>query len=242
MEQKLSNYAVFTMLMLFIGGCNSVGKTCLTGGCYGPFEVTIKTEKGEKVEDVIVLLAHATASGYSEGGTRTYSETAMGATNEKIVFPRGYVYRPDGSTLSMSISIMHPDYQSLSHYANFPNKQGVIELGEKFIRRQQDAMDASIAKDEDAWREVGLSEEEIELKFKDNRKFSTSGRLGASSRYFSHAVAIGRIDIVEKYLPLWLKDDIHYRSSIGKPYDQSYEELYQIYYDAILKRAQRYAN
>jgi hypothetical protein len=241
MKKQFSNKAVIAMLMLLISGCNSVGNTCVTGGCYGPFEVVIKTEKGEKVEDVIVILAYVTASGYSEGMESTYSETALSDTDKKILFPRGFVYRTDGPTLQMSLSIIHPDYKSLSHSAGFPDKQGVIDLGDKFMRRRQDAIDASIASSEANLRKAGFSEEEIESKFKGKRKHNALMRMSLSTKYFAHAVTIGRGEIIDKYLPQWLEEYIEYSESIGKPIGKNYEELYQIYYDAILERAQRYA-
>ena len=239
MKQKLSNYALLTALMLFIGGCNTVGKTCITGGCYGPFEVTIKTKKGEKVEDVIVRLVHITPSG--EGTTSTYSETALRDTDEKILFPFGFVYRSDEADLSLHLSIIHPDYEAMTMYASFPNKQGVIDLGSKYIRHRQDGMNARIPREEAAWRKAGRSEADIEANFKGKRKFNAIYRIAGSTKYFAHAVALGQEDIIDKYLPQMLRDDIEYTKSIGKPIGKDYEELYQIYYDAIMKRAKRYA-
>jgi len=242
MKKQLWNYALLTVLMLLIGGCNTVGNTCLTGGCYGPFEMTIKTVGGEPVKDVIVRLVYITASTYSEGSAApSYHETVLSDTDKIIRFPRGFILRTDDKNISLNLSIIHPDYQSLDLYGSFPNKQGPIDLGEKFMIRAQDAMDASIAKSEADWRKAGLSEEEIEKKFAGKREFNPSYRIAASTRYFAYAVSIGRQDIIDKYLPQMLRDDIEYRNAIGKPIGKSYDELYQLYHDEILERAQRYA-
>lgn len=71
-----------------------LGKTCLTGGCYGPLKMQLKTTTGEHVEDIVIEVG---LRGPGEliclhGRCRVdiYEERLLVDTDEEIIFPRGF--------------------------------------------------------------------------------------------------------------------------------------------------------
>ena len=171
-------------------------RPCYYDGCYGPFEIMIKAENGERVEDIFVRLSHITV-GFMGKSTHTYKEIRLGNTNEVIRFPRGYVYDSDSEELIFHFGVQHPDYESRELYAMFPNQDGAIHLGEKIFFRKQDLHDRSIARDIDNYRNEGRSEEEIERKLEGKRIYWPN----FAPTYFGRLLSMGRQDLVDKYLP-----------------------------------------
>lgn len=190
-----------------MSGCTSLNKTCLFGGCYGPFELMLKTEKGEHVEDVIIDLAFLKGSSHGGGG-RTYQEYAIVNTDEVIRLPRSYVYRSDSKQMMFYFSIYHPDYQAVDLYASFSTDDlGVVNLGTKIIMHSQDLHDRSNAKQVIQWRKEGLREAEINKKLEGKRVQMP----GINPSYFAYLTTLGRNDLVEKYLPTRLKKVADYK-------------------------------
>ncbi len=215
----------------------SVYQFCWFPGCYGPFEITIKAENGEYVEDVIVTLSHTTAGAF-ENMTSTYKKRILANTDEVIRFPRGFVYLPnDKEYVYLDFGISHPDYQNRDSYAKGLEHWGTIELGDEFIGNKQDINDRSNAKYTKQLREEGMSEAEIDKKLEGKRVLTPLDRSYVD--YFARAVAIGRKDIVDKYLASFLEQEIAYKESIGKPETYSFDELYQLHIDAIDKKSGR---
>jgi len=203
-SMQLLKHRKFVILLVAAGLVVAwVYRPCYYDGCYGPFEIVIKAEKGERVEDLVIRLSHITAGSF-EGSTHTYKETVVGNTDETIRFPRGYVYDSDNEELTLHYSLLHPDYSSRDLFAKFPNSQGVIDLGEKIAFSKQDLHDRSIAKKIGRYRDEGYSEEEVEEKLKGERLYNPVTRFVPD--YYGRLLSMGRQDIVDKYLPRQLND------------------------------------
>lgn len=184
-------------------------RPCYYDGCYGPFEIVIRSENGERVEDVIVNLTHITV-GFMGKLTHTYKESVMGNTGEAIRFPRDFVHAGDSEKIRLSYAIRHPDYATYDdRWVIFPNKKGIIGLGEKVIFGRQDLHKRSISRQIEKYRDQGYSEEAIDKKLEDARSFSPAVRLAPD--YFGRLLSMGRQDIVDKYLPGYLDDYNQYK-------------------------------
>jgi len=225
MIKKITVFLIMLSGLLTISGCASLNKTCLLGGCYGPFEIVLKAEHGEHVEDVIVRLAYTEAT--SHGGSNIYKEYAIGNTGEAIHLPRGFFARNGVGTLDGVI--YHPDYFVIFR-PNISNQLDVINLGTVTIEHKQDIRNDSIKKQTMILRKKGLSEAEINNELDGRRVIAPDN--GLSVKYFAIAVFLGREDIVEKYLPDLLRANIAFRKL-----NRSYEEVNKIYRDAIWKKA-----
>jgi len=215
-------------------------KTCMFGGCYGPFKMVVKTTSGEHVEDVILKLTHRSSGFIKGGGPPTYEKIMLVNTDEEIIFPRGYVYWADKDMpVALKLSVYHPDYQKASmdtYYVAAPNRtKGVLDLGDRMITSAQNMLDKSNAESITMWRNDGLSEKEINKKLEGKRVITPGYQLAAGNAYFSIAVSISREDIVDKYLPEMLRGRIK-----EKNLDMSYEEFNEKYREKIWKRAERY--
>ena len=230
MIKNITNFLIILSTLLLTSGCTAIYKSCLFGGCYGPFEIEIKTEHGEHIEDVIVVLAHITADSF-EGSTHTYKEYAIGNTDEPIHFPRGYIYRNAGDSLSLHMGIYHPDYETLDLYASFLNKSGDINLGAKTIIHSQDLLDRSNKATTSALRKKGYSEVEINKKLEGKRVQMP----GINPSYFAYLTTLGRNDLVEKYLPTRLKKVADYKGYTASK-TASFEEEVR---ENIKKKAER---
>ena len=67
MSLKITKFVIILMLLAIGAACTPIYKTCLFGGCYGPFDIVIKTENGEIGDDIVVCLSLITPKG--EGRT-----------------------------------------------------------------------------------------------------------------------------------------------------------------------------
>jgi hypothetical protein len=204
MHKKLLSYLFIISVLLVNSGCTTVSKSCVFGGCYGPFEVILKAEKGERVEDVIVALSYTRAT--SHGGDNVYRGYAIGNTGEPIMLPRGFFSHKGIGTLEGTI--YHPDYEVI-FAPNIKKTPGVINLGTIIIESKQDRRDHSIAKETESLRKKGWSEEKINIKLKDKREYSPGSRL--NPLYFATLLNLGRQDLYDKYLPRYLKDYYEYK-------------------------------
>lgn len=174
-------------------------------GYYGPFEVVVKTENGEHVDDIIVTLAMIGPSGM-EGLGSTYDHTVVASTDQVITFPRGYVSTVKQEKLTLEYSVRHPDYlvarprtkltfaTSNDGTVRFPDIK--LEKLRDYYRREQEWQTQNM-------RAQGLSDDQIAEKIKNSaiqyrERFSLEGAEG----YFSKAVNIRRLDLIDHYLPL----------------------------------------
>jgi hypothetical protein len=188
-------------------------KACIYTGCYGPFEIVLKAENGERVEDVIVKLYRVTGGGAFGSAKVTYREWAVGNTGEVILLPRGYVGKSQSPNLKIGYSIIHPDYTASRElpYVRFPNQQGVIDLGEKIIVKNKYIHDL------DAAREAGRSEEEISQMMVEQQYVPEEMRLLPG--HFSILTHMGRKDIFDKYWPVSFEDYAKLKGLHGKEKD-----------------------
>jgi len=204
MIKKITVFLIMLSGLLTISGCASLNKSCLLGGCYGPFEIVLKAEHGEHVEDVIVRLAYTEAT--SHGGSNIYKEYAIGNTGEAIHLPRGFFARNGVGTLDGVV--YHPDYQTVFR-PNISKQLGVTNLGTVIIKSNRDLHSDSIAIEAENMRKKGLSEAEINKKLKEKRTRSPGNRL--NPKYFAILLDLNRKDVVKKYLPEYLKDYYEYK-------------------------------
>jgi len=175
------------LLLLSMAGCSMVS------GRYGPFTFTVKTQDGEKVEDIIVGLAFSRPNSLFRSN-HTYREKLLVNSGEKVTLPRGYVLDTDDTGIGMILSVQHMDYYQYStEYVtiNTDDKNVVIVLPDPIIKRQK-----------------GITEEEIKSGIKWGAKSRSEAVQGQniadlysiSQRYFVSLVKLGREDLVEKYL------------------------------------------
>jgi len=228
MSLKITKFVLILALPLLGTACTPIYKTCMFGGCYGPFEIVLKAEHGEHVEDVIVELAYTEAT--SHGGSNIYKEYAIGNTGETLKFSRGFFSHNGVGTLDGHIS--HPDYERIFR-PNITKQLGVIDLGTVVIESKQDRLSESIAAGIEYRRKKGISEAEINKKLDGRRVIKPGNRINYT--YLAIAVSIGREDIVDKYLP----DMLRTRLTEHK-YDMSYEEYNERARKTIWTKAKNY--
>ena len=233
--QRLFRLSCLIILALFgLSGCTAIKQTCLFGGCYGPFELVLEAENGEKVEDVVVNLAHITAGAF-EGLTRTYYETKLVNTGEIVTFPRGYMYDSEEKLLSIGITVTHYAYQHKGSYLiDFPNRpQGRISLDTQLLTPKIDLEKKSFAKNIPLLQEKGLTSAEVEQKRAD--LITNWDPLRHSFNYFVEVAVIDREDIVDKYLPGFIQRHL----AIDKGEQQTAEEIEKEYRMEIKQRTDR---
>jgi hypothetical protein len=182
---------------------------CPFPGCYGPFEIVVKSEKGERVEDIIVSISQF-ETGIGGLLTPRYGATVLGNTDEILSFPRGYVYRDDSDELSLYFNVSHPDYQSLYLYTRGKKGLGTIRLETKTIVNNQDLRDRNNLEKVEIWRKEGLDEEEIEKRLEGKGIVTPVTRL--SPAYFARLLNMGRQDVVDKYLSKYLNEYYNYKN------------------------------
>lgn len=180
---------------------------CPFPGCYGPFEIVVMSEKGERVEDIIVSISQF-ETGMRGLLTPDYGAAVVGNTDEVLSFPRGYVYINDSDELSLYFNVRHPDYQSLYLYTRGKKGFGTIELESKTLVNNQDLRDRNNLEKVEIWRMEGLNEKEIEKRLKGKRIVTPLTRLAPG--YFARLLNMGRQDVVDKYLPKYLYDYYEY--------------------------------
>jgi hypothetical protein len=194
---------VLLLICLMTAGCMPFS------GRYGPFELMIKAENGERVEDVLVTLYRGTPNSF-EGTTTVYHERSIGNTDEVIVFPRGLVNRADLKKFFMQVSIIHPYYGlNDSPHVSFPrDRKNKIQLGTKIIASKDSMREQSVLKITEGLLEQGLTNDQIrkQLRIGGKRKW---GALDIAIRgYFTMVLELGRGDLIDKYLPLMINDYI----------------------------------
>ena len=234
MHRRIRFGLLIILAVAGLSGCTAVKQTCLFGGCYGPFELVLEAENGEKVEDVVVILSHVTAGAF-EGWTSTYSQTKVANTGEVITFPRGYVYDSDGETLNIGVYIRHYAYQQKgSDLVRFENRpQGRISLGTQLLASKIDLEKKSFVRNIPRLREQGLTAVEIEQKRVE--LVTNWNPLRNSFKYFVEVAAIDREDLVDKYLP----DFIQHHLAIDKEDSRTAEQIEKEYRMEIKQRADR---
>jgi len=206
-KPKYIGIALVVFILVTVFDTNyTVYKTCIFGGCYGPFKMVVKTTSGEHVEDIIVLLNYRTSGWIKGGGPEVYSQMFVANTDEEIIFPRGLVYWPKkGANLAMHFGFYHPDYQKDNPHVSYvtaPNQpSGVIDLGVKLVISDDLLNKRSTKRIVNDMKKRGKTQAEIEAYVKK----SSVDIPGVSPSYFSYLVKLGREDLVEKYLPEKLK-------------------------------------
>jgi len=199
----MKHIGVLLLICLMTAGCMPFS------GRYGPFELMIKAENGERVEDVLVTLYRITPNSF-EGTTAVYRETLIGNTDEVMVFPRGFVNRADVERIVMKVSLGHPFYQRISDsYVSFPSdRKDKIHLGTKVLSSNESREKNRNIVLRESQKRKGKSEEEIrEYIYKS--KIKKYHRLyGEVDTYFPKVVSLGRYDLVDKYLPLMIQEYI----------------------------------
>lgn len=191
---------VLLLICLITAGCMPFS------GRYGPFELMIKAENGERVEDVLVTLYRITPNSF-EGTTAVYRETLIGNTDEVMVFPRGLVNREDVERIVMEVSLGHPFYQRISDpYVSFPSdRKDKIHLGTKVLASDDSMGEKFILKVTPVLVARGLSNDQIIKKLGIGKKGKWGDLDTAVRDYFPRALELGRGDLIDKYLPLMIK-------------------------------------
>lgn len=185
---------------------------CALGrGEYGPFEVIVKTENGEHVEDVIVTLSMIGASG--ERLTSTYDQTIVASTDQVITFPRGYVTRAKAEAFTLDYSVLHPDYlvkENVPFWFSTDN-DGTIRFPQVTIESLRDVYARRLARETQRMKDEGMTEIEIDARIRrEALVYRERYVLGyAEAGYLAKAARTGRKDLVEKYLRVIEERVIH---------------------------------
>ena len=176
------------------------------GGRYGPFTVTIKSQDGTPIEDIILSLVAIGPNG--RGSNFTYRQSIIVNSGDVVTFPRGYVGReyinnPTGmtfETLGMNIGASHPNYEEYSsNYLSVPNQpQGTIELVDVVMMKNKsqfpvlypEGFESKVKYDTD--RGITKLQAQITTKF--------AVYLNGCRNYFPQILKLGHPELITKYL------------------------------------------
>ncbi len=225
-----------TLILLLLS--TSCGHTSWFGqGYYGPFTLTIKSQDGEPVEDVIVRLSKITVGTFGRSD-HTYREKVVASTDEKIKFPRGFVTKYKSDTILLNFSISHPYYRAKEHYVHFVRKEkGEIDLGVQIIATSENLAVSRKDNLTSIWTKQGLSALEVEEKLKKGITLPTPILYlhSALRRYFKTAVEMGRQDLVDKYYPSMVQQAIDEEGITDSEKRMLKEEEYKKEFEKWLK-------